>query len=351
MLGIRRGHAVRRESAEGLEYLHRLGDLHVVDAVDGAGVHAQILEGGLELFDHRAALALGDGDGAGGHRRVIGINDLQQLLGGDARLGQAQILLELLDDADHLVSIGSVVGSVVIAQVVEAVLKIQHIVAGAAPAQIVLGDAQERRVTHAVLTGVGGDEQQRAQILVLFAALVDVYAGARLAVLGDEVGVLHAQADAAVGGRIAELGNGLLIHGAVVLAVEGDGVEEVGVIDLRRPLYPGVGVGHPVPFRALVVALLAGHVPGAGGRLVLRARGAEHLPGDGVVPSVVDGDDLVGQIHLDVIGHVVLREGGECAQQEDEDQKYGQRSLELHVTTSNLDVLWRENAPPGAGQT
>ena len=60
-----------------------------------------------------------------------------------------------------------------------------------------------------------------------------------------------------------------------------------------------------VPFAALARALLLGHDVLAQRRGVVAAGRADHLANDMVVGRVVDRGDLVGDVHDDVIGHIV----------------------------------------------
>ena len=214
----------------------------------------------------------------------------------------------MLHGGDGLGVVCAVGLALVVAQVGQAVLQIQHHRARGAAAQIGLGVAQELAVGHAVLAGVGGDVEQVAQILVQRAALVDRHLRALQAVLGDELRVLHPHAHAAVGRGHAELLHRRLGHALQVLAVAGEGVEQIAVVDAGRPLRVHAQRKEAVPLRALVVAILGRQIVHAGGRLMADgARGAEHLPRHAAVRRIVDGDDLIREIDVDEIGLIVFR--------------------------------------------
>ena len=343
VLDLRRGHAVGGVAAQPLQLPNRRHHVRVVDAVHVALVHAQALERLLELLHHGAAAALADGDGARGHRRLVGEDDLLELRRRDVALGDAQILLQRLDRHQRIGGVIAVDAGAVVAQIAQAHLQFGHVLAHLAVAQRVRRDAHELLIADAVLLAEGGYVEQRAQLLVLLVALEDAHARARQAVLGDEVGVLQAQADAAVRGRHAEVVHGVLYDRALVALVVGKGMEEIGVVDLRGIPHPAVLVGHVVPLGALVVALLRRHVPGARGRVILQPCGAEHLPGDGAVAGVVDRHRLVGEIHINVVGHIVICERGldaHAAPGDRERQRRDQKSLQAHTDLPLVPIFF-----------
>ena len=269
-------------------------------------------------------------DFACGDRRAVAVDDLQQLLGGDAVLRKAQILLKILDRLQHAGGVLAVKLAAVVAQVAQAVLQIQHLRPGGAGAQIVFGDAQEFGVAHAGGSVVGGHPQQLAQVLVALGGVVNRDLRAHEAVLGDELRVLHPQPDAAVGGGQAELAGGLRLHAVHVLRIEGQGVEHVTQMDARGVLHVALVLRQVRPLGALGGAALRGQAIGSDGRAAVHAGGAEHLPDDAAVLGGVHRDDLVGDVHLDGVRHVLRRISGQGQQAQQETQQRRKDSSYLH---------------------
>ena len=130
--------------------------------------------------------------------------------------------------------------------------------------------------------------------------------GARQAVFRDELRVLPAQTDAAVGGRRAEAPQAFPVDAVLVLPVVGDGVEQhlagqPGGIAHKEAadLVPGPTVGALLVLREDVIAHRR--------PVQLLSRGAEHLAHDVHRGRVVDGDDLVIDVHFDVVFRAFLR--------------------------------------------
>ena len=73
-----------------------------------------------------------------------------------AALPHADIALQALDRLYQFGSVYAVARTAVIAQRVHAQLQRKHLVALAAPAQIVFGNAQKFLIGHAAFAGVGG---------------------------------------------------------------------------------------------------------------------------------------------------------------------------------------------------
>src|SRR5699024_409688 len=117
------------------------------------------------------------------------------------------------------------------------------------------------------------------------------------AVVVDPLGVLHFQADAAVGGAAAELFDGGLVQ-HLALAVD-DGVEQYAADDAVPPLRVALILLEPIPFAG------AGRARGLIGAqrrvraLGLEAGGADHLAHAGVViraVPLIDVHALVGHV-------------------------------------------------------
>ena len=334
LLDLRGGHAVHRVAVGALEGLHRLHHAHVVAAVHGVVVEP---EGGqvlLELLHRRTAHALGElhVHGRGG----VGVVDLRlELHRGHA----AQFLAHQVLGHAHGVDGGAVILAADLpveqAQIPKAVLQVQHLLAlaDAAEGAGLVGDAQEALVGEALAGVVGLLKQQLPQALLALAALDDAHLGARGTVLRDELGVLPAQAHAAVGGREAEVLQAGGVDGLHALLAVGDGVEQHlapnagGIFHPEvADAIPGLAVGALTGFRQDVLA----H-----GRPVVQAGGAEHLPGDLVGTGDVDGDDLAGDVHLDAIGQAVVRrcaeEAPEGRQRQDDRHRQCQETASLHA--------------------
>ena len=114
-------------------------------------------------------------------------------------------------------------------------------------------------------------------------------------------------------------------------------MEQIGPFDARGPLAPAAVGTEIIPLRALAGAALGRQGKGAGGRGVAgHAGGADHLPDDaaaGMVAAAVDGDDLIGDVHLDIVGSRRLGglpeyQSGRC--RERQDKQHSEQSLQFH---------------------
>ena len=318
------GDAVRLEAVDILEGGHGPGDIHVIDAVDFAVVQPERLEAPLQRPHGGTAAAMREGDVHGGGG--IGVGDgILEIQRGQSGLRHAQQVLGLADGANggERVFVGDL--PVVDAQRAELHLQIPDLAAGAAPAKHtrLVGNAQELAVGLAVGGVERGLVEQVPQGLVPFAVLVDLYLCAHGAVLGDELRVLGAHANAAVGDRIAKILHGLFVDGALVGTVVKQRVEHHVVVDAGG--VAGIAAKGPEvkPLLALAVPLAFGHGEGTQGGGVVRAGGAQPLHDNrAAVPVFIDGDDLVDDVHIHPVrGYDFIRPGkwGDDAHQQRRD--------------------------------
>ena len=92
-----------------------------------------------------------------------------------------------------------------------------------------------------------------------------------------------------------------------------------------------VAVFEGIPVAALELFPLGGHGVGAPGGFVSgHAAGADHLPHYGIVQGAVDGDDVIGEIHPNVIGRFRRGDQGQRRAQKAQAQKHQDDSFADH---------------------
>ena len=186
------------------------------------------------------------------------------------------------------------------------------------------GAAAAARLQRGILAG------QRCLQIRVGRAVIDLHLRAHRAVLGDPLGIVHAQPDAAVGRAGAQVAHAGAAQRGIVLAAVDHGVEQDAALDAGGIFGPAVEFLEVVPFGALRGIRLGGQIERSGGRGRGRqAGGAQHMAHHGVVRGAVYGGDLVGQIHADPVGAGGLRGGrkGNAQRQAQHHTQDGNESL------------------------
>ena len=315
---------------EGLEGFHRVGGGLVIRAGGRAFINTQGRQGLLQRAHRRAGHAgLQGGDGGGG--RVVGHEDFYQFIVRNAGGAAAQHRLDGLDGPHHGFVVEAVGFPGIEAQGDHTVLQIRDGFSLAVIAQlrIVGGHADEFGVGFTTVDGVGLLIEQFLEIIVAGVVIVKGDLGARKTVIRDPLGVFDIEANAAVGSVGAHGGVGFPVHVFVVFGMEQIGMEQVAAHDAAAEF--AVAVFEGIPVAALELFPLGGHGVGAPGGFVSgHAAGADHLPHYGIVQGAVDGDDVIGEIHPNVIGRFRRGDQGQRRAQKAQAQKHQDDSFADH---------------------